>query len=83
MGSVKVESKEDLAKSTRPGGPVSSPNLADAFVMAFAAPSSSRIQISENCLETGRNEPMRKRRSEEEILPRNFRFYTIVSTEIG
>jgi phage terminase large subunit len=35
-GKVKVESKKDLAKSTREGGPVPSPNLADAFVMAFA-----------------------------------------------
>ncbi len=49
-GRVKVESKEDLAKSTRPGGPVASPNLADAFVMAFAAPTTSRLQISENAL---------------------------------
>lgn len=35
-GKVKVESKKDLAKSTREGGPAPSPNLADAFVMAFA-----------------------------------------------
>jgi phage terminase large subunit len=35
-GKVKVESKKDLAKATRKGGPVPSPNLADAFVMAFA-----------------------------------------------
>lgn len=35
-GKVKVESKKDLAKANRPGGPVPSPNLADAFVMAFA-----------------------------------------------
>lgn len=35
-GRVKVESKKDLAKASRPGGPVASPNLADAFVMCFA-----------------------------------------------
>lgn len=35
-GKVKVESKKDLAKSNRPGGAQPSPNLADAFVMAFA-----------------------------------------------
>lgn len=35
-GKVKVESKKDLAKSTRKGGAQPSPNLADAFVMAFA-----------------------------------------------
>lgn len=35
-GRVKVESKKDLAKPNREGGPVASPNLADAFVMAFA-----------------------------------------------
>jgi phage terminase large subunit len=35
-GKVKVESKKDLGKANRPGGPVPSPNLADAFVMAFA-----------------------------------------------
>lgn len=35
-GKVKVESKKDLAKPTRPGGAQPSPNLADAFVMAFA-----------------------------------------------
>jgi len=35
-GRVKVESKKDLAKPNRPGGPVPSPNLADAFVMCFA-----------------------------------------------
>lgn len=35
-GRVKVESKKDLAKATRHGGPVPSPNLADAFVMNFA-----------------------------------------------
>jgi phage terminase large subunit len=35
-GRVKVESKKDLAKPNREGGPVPSPNLADAFVMCFA-----------------------------------------------
>lgn len=35
-GKVKVESKKDLAKSTRVGGAQPSPNLADALVMAFA-----------------------------------------------
>lgn len=35
-GRVKVESKKDLAKPNREGGPIPSPNLADAFVMAFA-----------------------------------------------
>lgn len=36
-GKVKVESKKDLAKANRPGGPKPSPNLADAFVMAMGA----------------------------------------------
>lgn len=34
-GKVKVESKKDLARKNRPGGPKPSPNLADAFIMAF------------------------------------------------
>lgn len=34
-GKVKVESKKDLAKKNREGGPKPSPNLADAFIMAF------------------------------------------------
>lgn len=34
-GKVKVESKKDLAKKTREGGPKPSPNLADGFIMAF------------------------------------------------
>ena len=50
-GRVKVESKEDLAKSTRPGGSVPSPNLADAFVMAFALPSAQPMKISASVLE--------------------------------
>lgn len=37
-GKVKVESKKDLAKANREGGPQPSPNLADAFVMANVAP---------------------------------------------
>jgi phage terminase large subunit len=35
-GKVKVESKKDLAKPNRPGGPQSSPNKADAFIMGAA-----------------------------------------------
>lgn len=35
-GKVKVESKKDMAKPNREGGPRPSPNKADAFVMAFA-----------------------------------------------
>lgn len=35
-GKVKVESKKDLANPKRVGGPQPSPNLADAFIMAFA-----------------------------------------------
>jgi phage terminase large subunit len=50
-GRVKVESKEDLAKSTRPGGPVPSPNLADAFVMAFALPVTSSLLVSDAAIE--------------------------------
>ena len=46
-GRVKVESKEDLAKSTRIGGSVPSPNLADAFVMAFASPVISSLLVSD------------------------------------
>jgi phage terminase large subunit len=46
-GRVKVESKEDLAKSTRIGGSVPSPNLADAFVMAFASPVTSSLLVSD------------------------------------
>ena len=45
-GRVKVESKEDLAKSNRPGGAVKSPNLADAFVMAFAGGRPAVLNIS-------------------------------------
>lgn len=49
-GRVKVESKEDLGKSTRPGGAVPSPNLADAFVMASARPSVLKMKISQAVL---------------------------------
>jgi phage terminase large subunit len=48
-GRVKVESKKDLAKASREGGPVPSPNLADAFIMAFA-PGRRRMQISGEAL---------------------------------
>ena len=50
-GRVKVESKEDLAKSTRIGGSVPSPNLADAFVMAFASPVTSSLNINQAALD--------------------------------
>lgn len=33
-GKVKVESKKDMAKTTRQGGPAVSPNIADAFIIA-------------------------------------------------
>ena len=49
-GRVKVESKEDLAKSNRPGGAVASPNLADAFIMAFAQTGASPIKINPDAL---------------------------------
>lgn len=48
-GRVKVESKKDLAKPSREGGPVPSPNLADAFIMAFA-PGKRRMVISPDAL---------------------------------
>ena len=50
-GRVKVESKEDLAKPTRIGGGVKSPNLADAFVMAFAPPTFSSLRISQSAID--------------------------------
>jgi len=43
-GRVKVESKKDLAKPNREGGPVTSPNLADSFVMCFN-PGASALDI--------------------------------------
>ena len=48
-GKVKVESKADLAKKNRPGGPAPSPNLADAFIMAYA-PGRKPMQISEQAM---------------------------------
>lgn len=48
-GRVKVESKKDLAKPNRVGGPVPSPNLADAFVMAFM-PGRQPMRISKDFL---------------------------------
>lgn len=48
-GKVKVESKKDLAKANREGGPRPSPNLNDAFVMAFA-PVRRQMRISEETL---------------------------------
>lgn len=48
-GRVKVESKKDLAKSSRPGGPVPSPNLADAYIMAYA-PGQEAMQINPEAL---------------------------------
>jgi phage terminase large subunit len=48
-GRVKVESKEDLAKSNREGGPQPSPNIADAFVMCFA-PHVAPLKISKEAL---------------------------------
>ncbi len=50
-GRVKVESKEDMAKSTRVGGAVPSPNLADAFIMAYAGPVASTLRISQGAIE--------------------------------
>lgn len=37
-GRVKVESKKDMAKDTREGGAVKSPNVADSFIMAHLPP---------------------------------------------
>lgn len=48
-GRVKVESKEDLAKSNREGGPQPSPNIADAFVMCFA-PHVAPMKINKEAL---------------------------------
>lgn len=49
-GRVKVESKDDLAKSSRPGGPVPSPNIADAFIMSFASTTAQKLKISDAVL---------------------------------
>lgn len=43
-GRVKVESKKDLAKPTRKGGPVPSPNIADGFINCFA-PGDRHIEL--------------------------------------
>ncbi|WP_395395628.1 hypothetical protein WBP07_09015 [Novosphingobium sp. BL-8A] len=44
-GLVKVESKKDLAKANREGGAQLSPNLADAFIMAFAPVEAKRYDM--------------------------------------
>ncbi|MGJ4855522.1 PBSX family phage terminase large subunit [Labrys sp. La1] len=49
-GKSKVESKKDLAKSSRPGGSVPSPNKADAFIMAFAPRPHGILNISDEAL---------------------------------
>jgi phage terminase large subunit len=49
-GKVKVESKKDLSRTNRAGGPVPSPNIADAFIMAFA-PGSKRMSINPSVLQ--------------------------------
>lgn len=48
-GKVKVESKKDLAKPNRVGGPRPSPNLADAFIMAYG-PGQAAIQMHPDAL---------------------------------
>nr|UYL16879.1 MAG: terminase large subunit [Caudoviricetes sp.] len=48
-GRVKVESKEDMAKPNREGGPQPSPNIADAFVMCFA-PMVHAMKINKSAL---------------------------------
>jgi phage terminase large subunit len=50
-GKVKVESKKDLANPKREGGPMPSPNLADAFIMAFA-PGNAPLNVSSTLLES-------------------------------
>jgi phage terminase large subunit len=49
-GRVKVESKDDLKSPKRVGGPVPSPNLADAFIMAYAGPAHSTLKISDSAI---------------------------------
>ncbi len=44
-GRVKVESKADLAKPNRVGGPQKSPNLADGFIMVFAPETTAELNI--------------------------------------
>lgn len=53
-GKSKVESKKDLAKASRDGGPVPSPNKADAFIMAFAPRAVGQMIISEAALQRSR-----------------------------
>lgn len=48
-GRVRVESKKDMAKATRIGGPQPSPNLADALICAFA-PGNRPMIISEEAM---------------------------------
>lgn len=48
-GRVKVESKEDMAKPNREGGPQKSPNLADALMMCFA-PHKAAMRIDASAL---------------------------------
>ncbi len=50
-GKTKVESKKDLKKSNREGGPVPSPNKADAFVMAFS-PRITSVTITSDMITT-------------------------------
>lgn len=52
-GRVKVESKKDMGKTTRVGGPAKSPNIADAFIMCYI-PSLSPMKISQGLLEKSR-----------------------------
>lgn len=59
-GKVKVESKKDLAKPNRIGGPAPSPNIADAFIMAFA-PGGRPMVISKETVRMARM-PGRQRR---------------------
>jgi phage terminase large subunit len=49
-GRVKVESKKDLAKPTRLGGPVPSPNIAEAFIAAYSQAGQSALKITAEML---------------------------------
>jgi len=49
-GRVKVESKKDLAKQNREGGPRPSPNLADAFVMGCAPMRRKPLRVNRDLL---------------------------------
>jgi phage terminase large subunit len=46
-GKVKVESKKDMAKSSREGGAVPSPNIADSFIIAATRGMIARASLSE------------------------------------